>query len=61
MVAQSRFGGNLELASFGEQLEARLGGLVRDYRTDPSACSIYRVLGRWPPILDWHAGGRKGN
>jgi hypothetical protein len=52
MVAESRFGGNLELASSGEQLEARLVGLVLDYPTDPSVCSIYSVLERWPPILD---------
>jgi hypothetical protein len=53
MVAQSRFGGNLELASSGEQLEARLGGLVRAYPTDPSVCSIYRVLERWRVNLGW--------
>jgi hypothetical protein len=50
----------LELASSGEQLEARLGGLVLDYPTDPSVYSIYSVLERWPPILDWCAGGRRG-
>jgi hypothetical protein len=58
-VAQSRFGGNLELASSGEQLEARLGGLVRDYPTDPVVCLIYSVLEWWPPILDWRASGRR--
>jgi hypothetical protein len=46
MVAESRFVGNLELASSGEQLEARLGGLVLDYPTDPSVCLIYSVLER---------------
>jgi hypothetical protein len=46
-VAQSRIGGNSELASSGEQLEARLGGLVLDYSTDPSVCSIYSALEWW--------------
>ena len=44
---------------FGGRLEARLGGLVRDYPTDPMVCSIYSVLERWSPILDWRAGGRR--
>jgi hypothetical protein len=48
------------LASSGEQLEARLGGLVLDYPMDPLVCSIYSVLERWPPILDWRDGGRRG-
>jgi hypothetical protein len=47
------------LESSGEQLEARLGGLVRDYPTDPMVCSIYSVLEQWSPILDWRAGGRR--
>jgi hypothetical protein len=51
--------GNEKLGSSGEQLEARLGGLVRDYPTDPTVCSIYSVLERWSPILDWCAGGRR--
>jgi hypothetical protein len=33
---------------------------VLDDPTDPSLCSIYSVLERWPPILDWRAGGRRG-
>jgi hypothetical protein len=61
MVAQSRFGGNLELASSGEQLEARLGGLVRDNPTDPSVCSIYSVLEQSCLIWTNCAGGREGN
>ena len=60
-MVQSRFGGNLELASSGEQLEARLGGLVRDYPTDPSVCSIYSVLERWCLIWTNCTGGREGN
>jgi hypothetical protein len=61
MVAQSRIGGNSELASSGEQLEARLGGLVLDYSTDPSVCSIYSALERWCLIWTNCAGGREGN
>ena len=44
MVAQSRFGGNLELASSGEQLEARHGGLVHDYPTDPRCAQFIVCL-----------------
>jgi hypothetical protein len=47
------------LESSGELLEARLGGLVHDYPTDLTVCSIYSVLERWSPILDWCTGGRR--
>jgi hypothetical protein len=60
-VAENRFGGNLKLASSGEKLETRLGGLVLDYRTDPSVCLIYSVLERWCFIWMNCAGGREGN
>jgi hypothetical protein len=53
------FGGNEKLELSGEQLEARLAGLVRDYPTNPMVRSIYRVLERWP--VNWtktSGGGR---
>jgi hypothetical protein len=60
-VAESRFVGNLKLASSGEQLETWLGGLVLDYPTDPSVCLIYSVLERWCLIWMNCAGDREGN
>jgi hypothetical protein len=45
------FGGNEKLELSGEQLEARLASLVRDYPTNPTVCSIYRVPERWP--VNW--------
>jgi hypothetical protein len=32
---------------------------VLDYLTDPTAHSIYRLLGRWPVNLGWRGGGRR--
>jgi hypothetical protein len=60
-VADNRFGGNGKLASSGDQLRARLGGLVLDYPTELMACSIYRVR-EWCCLI-WTncAGGREGN
>jgi hypothetical protein len=36
------------LELFGERLEARLSGLVRDYPTELAVHSIYRASERWP-------------
>jgi hypothetical protein len=58
-VAENRFGGNLKLASSGEQLEAWLGGLVLDYLTDPKARSTYKLWGWWHVNLGWRGGGRR--
>jgi hypothetical protein len=33
---------------------------LRDYLTKLAVCLIYSVQERWPPILDWRAGGRRG-
>jgi hypothetical protein len=33
---------------------------LRDYLTELVVCLIYSVQERWPPILDWRAGGRRG-
>jgi hypothetical protein len=60
-VAESRFGGNGKLASSGDQLRARLGGLVLDYPTELMACSIYKVCERCCLIWTNCAGGREGN
>jgi hypothetical protein len=60
-VAESRFGGNEKLASSGDQLRARLGGLVLDYPTELMACSIYIVHERCCLIWANCAGGREGN
>jgi hypothetical protein len=59
-VAENRFGENEKLANSGEQLEARLGGLVRDYPTDPMVCSIYSVRERWPVNWTKTRGGQRG-
>jgi hypothetical protein len=59
-VAESRFGGNEKLASSGDQLRARLGGLVLDYPMELMVCSIYRVHEQWCPISRRCAGGRRG-
>jgi hypothetical protein len=59
-VAENRFGENEKLASSGEQLEARLGGLVRDYPTDSMVCSIYSIHERWPVNWTKTHGGRRG-
>jgi hypothetical protein len=32
----------------------------RDYLTELAVCLIYSMQERWPPILDWRAGGRRG-
>jgi hypothetical protein len=50
-VAETQFGGNTKLELSGIQLEAILGGLVRDYPTDQTTCSIYRRQERWPMNL----------
>jgi hypothetical protein len=60
-MAESRFGGNGRLASSGDQLRARLGGLVLDYPTELMACSIYRVRERCCLIWMNCTGGREGN
>ena len=52
MVAETEIEGNEKFTVSGEQLEARLAGLVRDYPTNPTVHSIYRVLERWPVNLD---------
>jgi hypothetical protein len=56
---RNRIGGNGKLASSGDQLRAQLGGLVLDYPTDPSVCSIYSVLERWHVNLGWRGGDRR--
>jgi hypothetical protein len=33
---------------------------LRDYLTELVVRLIYRAQERWPPILDWNAGGRRG-
>jgi hypothetical protein len=33
---------------------------LRDYLTELAVCLIYSVQERWPPILDWRTGGRRG-
>jgi hypothetical protein len=33
---------------------------LRDYLTELAVCLIYSVQERWPPILEWHAGDRRG-
>jgi hypothetical protein len=59
-VAENRLGENEKLASSGDELRARLGGLVLDYPTELMACPIYRVREWWP--VDWMKtrGGRRG-
>jgi hypothetical protein len=47
----------LELSS--ERLEARLGGLVRDYPMELAVHSIYNGLKRWPGIWTKTRGGRR--
>jgi hypothetical protein len=32
---------------------------VLDYLTDPTACSIYRLRGRWRVNWSWRGGGRR--
>jgi hypothetical protein len=46
-VAETEIGGDEKFTVSGERLEARLGGLVRDFPTDPTVCSIYNVRERW--------------
>ena len=33
---------------------------LHDYLTELAVYLIYSVQERWPPILDWRAGGRRG-
>jgi hypothetical protein len=48
MVAETEIEGNEKFTVSGERLEARLGGLVRDYPTELAVRSIYNGLKRWP-------------
>jgi hypothetical protein len=43
------------VANRRQELVLRLG----DDPTQQTVPSIYSVLERWPPILDWRAGGRR--
>ena len=47
-VAETEIGGDEKFTVSGERLEARLGGLVCDFPTDPTVCSIYNVREWWP-------------
>jgi hypothetical protein len=52
--------GNEKFTVSGERLEARLGGLVRDYPMELAVRSIYNGLKRWPRIWTKTRGGRRG-
>jgi hypothetical protein len=47
-VAETEIGSDEKFTVSSEQLEARLGGLVCDFPTNPTVRSIYRVRERWP-------------
>jgi hypothetical protein len=51
-VTENGFGGNEKLASSGDRLRARFGGLVLDYPMELTAGSIYSRQERWPVNLD---------
>jgi hypothetical protein len=38
-----------------------LVGWVLNYLMDPTACSIYRLQGRWRVNWSWRGGGRRGD
>jgi hypothetical protein len=46
-VAETEIGGNEKFKVSVERLEARLGGLVRDYPAELAVRSIYNGLKRW--------------
>jgi hypothetical protein len=50
-VAETEIGGDEKFTVFGERLEARLGGLVCDFPTNLTVCSIYNVREWWP--VNW--------
>jgi hypothetical protein len=59
MVAETEIGGNEKFTVSVERLEARLGGLVRDYPTELTVRSIYNGLKRWPGIWTKTHGDRR--
>jgi hypothetical protein len=60
MVAENIFGEKGKLESCGGYRRQERVLWLRDYLTELAVCLIYSVQERWPPILDWRAGGRKG-
>jgi hypothetical protein len=58
-VAETEIGGNEKFMVSGELLEARLGGLVRDYPTELAVRSIYNGLKWWPGIWTKTCDGRR--
>jgi hypothetical protein len=58
-VAETEIGGNEKFMVSGELLEARLGGLVRDYLTELVVRSIYNGLKWWPGIWTKTCDGRR--
>jgi hypothetical protein len=58
-VAEIEIGGNEKFTVSIERLEARLGGLVRDYPTELAVRSIYNGLKQWPGIWTKTHGCRR--